>query len=113
MMLACNERGWVTVELTVKWLRGVWNRRPGAFVKKRGILVVENDYVTCTGNGCCLTCPLTAVGNIRRPSDTVLGWNDSSSPVVVGFKKCRISNGMNALWKTKKKTILFVIKHWQ
>jgi hypothetical protein len=36
-----NETGWMTEELTVKWLREVWHRRPGAVLKKRGMLVLD------------------------------------------------------------------------
>jgi hypothetical protein len=31
----------MTAELMVKWLREVWNRRPGALLKKRGMLAID------------------------------------------------------------------------
>jgi hypothetical protein len=48
-------------------------------------------------------CPLTPAGNIRRPSEAPLGqwiksaWDDiSPESIVKGFKKCCVSNDMNA-----------------
>jgi hypothetical protein len=31
----------MTAELMVKWLREVWDRRPGALLKKTGMLVID------------------------------------------------------------------------
>jgi hypothetical protein len=31
----------MTAELMVKWLREVWDRRSGALLKKRGMLVID------------------------------------------------------------------------
>jgi hypothetical protein len=47
-------------------------------------------------------CPLTPAGNIKRPSEALLGqwikaaWDDiSPESIVKGFKKCCVSNNMN------------------
>jgi hypothetical protein len=41
IIFKCNEKGWMTEELIVEWLKEIWHRRPGALLKKRGILVLE------------------------------------------------------------------------
>lgn len=38
----CNEKGQVTEELTVEWFLGMWDRRPGAILKKIRMLVLDN-----------------------------------------------------------------------
>jgi hypothetical protein len=47
-------------------------------------------------------CPLTSAGNIRRPSEALLGqwiktaWDDIlPESIVKGLKKCCVSNDMN------------------
>jgi hypothetical protein len=37
----CSENGWMMEELMVKWQKEVWHRRPGALLKKRGMLVLD------------------------------------------------------------------------
>jgi hypothetical protein len=148
IIFKCNEKGWMTEEFMVEWLREVWQRRPGAFLKKRGMLVSDAfkghltekvktvassllniDLLIIPGGMtsqlqvldlvankpfkdrlCCLygewllsgNCPLTPAGNIRRPSEALLGqwiktaWNDiSPESIGKGFKKCCVSNDMN------------------
>jgi hypothetical protein len=34
-----NEKGWMTEEFMIEWLREVWHRIPGALLKNRGMLV--------------------------------------------------------------------------
>jgi hypothetical protein len=41
IIFKCNKKGWMTEELTVEWLKEVWHRRPGALLKKRGMLVLD------------------------------------------------------------------------
>jgi hypothetical protein len=41
IMFKCNEKGWMMEELMVEWLTKVWHRRPGALLKKRGMLVLD------------------------------------------------------------------------
>jgi hypothetical protein len=41
IIFKCNEKGWMTEELMVKWLKEVWHRRAGALIKKRGMLVLD------------------------------------------------------------------------
>jgi hypothetical protein len=41
IIFKCNEKGQMTEELMVEWLREVWHRRPGALLKKRGMLVLD------------------------------------------------------------------------
>jgi hypothetical protein len=41
IIFKCNEKGWITEELMVKWLKEVWHRRPGSLLKKRGMLVLD------------------------------------------------------------------------
>jgi hypothetical protein len=36
-----NEKGWMMEEPMVEWLKEVWHRRPGALLKKRGMLVLD------------------------------------------------------------------------
>jgi hypothetical protein len=36
-----NEKGWMTEDLMVEWLKEVWHKRPGALLKKRGMLVLD------------------------------------------------------------------------
>jgi hypothetical protein len=38
----CTEKGQVTEELTVEWFLDIWDRRPGALLKKRRMLVLDN-----------------------------------------------------------------------
>jgi hypothetical protein len=157
IIFKCNEKGWMTEELMVEWLKEVWHRRPGAFLKKRGMLVLDafkghltekvktvasnllNMELVITPGGMTSqlqvldvvvnkpfedrlrhlygewllsgNCPLTPAGNIRRSSEALLGqwiktaWDDiSPESIVMGFKKCCVSNDMNGteddvLWK--------------
>jgi len=39
-MFNCNKKTWIT-KVMVKWLRNIWDRRPGAFLKHTGILVLD------------------------------------------------------------------------
>lgn len=41
VIFRCNEKGWMTNELMIDWLKSVWNRRPGALLKRRGMLVLD------------------------------------------------------------------------
>jgi hypothetical protein len=41
IIFKCNQKGWMTEELMVEWLKDVWHRRPGAHLKKRGMLVLD------------------------------------------------------------------------
>lgn len=41
VIIRCQEKGWMTSDLMGEWLRLVWNRRPGALLKKRGMLVLD------------------------------------------------------------------------
>lgn len=37
----CQEKGWMTSDLVLDWIKVVWNRRPGASLKQRGMLVLD------------------------------------------------------------------------
>lgn len=37
----CQEKGWMTQELVIDWLKTVWNRRPGALLKMKGMLALD------------------------------------------------------------------------
>lgn len=41
LVIRCQEKGWMTTELMVDWLATVWNRRPGALLCKRAMLVLD------------------------------------------------------------------------
>lgn len=41
VIFPCNEKGWMINELTIDWLKSVWNRRPGALLKRHGMLVLD------------------------------------------------------------------------
>jgi hypothetical protein len=41
IIFKCNEKGRMAEELMVIWLKEVWHRRPGALLKKRGMLVLD------------------------------------------------------------------------
>jgi hypothetical protein len=41
IIFKCNEEGWMTEELMDKWLKEVWHRKPGALLKKRGMLDLD------------------------------------------------------------------------
>jgi hypothetical protein len=41
IIFKCNEKGWMTEEPMVEWLKEAWHRRPGALLKKRGVLVFD------------------------------------------------------------------------
>jgi hypothetical protein len=41
IIFKCNKKGWMMEELMVEWLKEVWHRRPGALLKKRGMLVLD------------------------------------------------------------------------
>lgn len=41
VVIRCQEKGWMTTELMVDWLSTVWNRRPGALLAKRAMLVLD------------------------------------------------------------------------
>jgi len=38
----CNEKGQVTEELTAEWFLDMWDRIPGALLKKSRMLVLDN-----------------------------------------------------------------------
>jgi hypothetical protein len=42
IIFKCNVKGWMTEELMVEWLKEVWQRRPGALLKKTGMLVLDS-----------------------------------------------------------------------
>lgn len=39
--IRCNEKGWMTEELFLDWLKTVWCRRPGALLSRRSLLVLD------------------------------------------------------------------------
>lgn len=41
LIVRCQEKGWMNSELMQDWLKVVWGRRPGALLKKRGMLVLD------------------------------------------------------------------------
>jgi hypothetical protein len=139
IIFKCNDKGWMTEELMVKWLKEAWHRRPGALLKKTGMLVLDafkghvtekvktvpsnllnkdlviipggitsqlqvfdvvvkkpfKDRLRCLYGEWLLSvnCSLTPAGNIRRPSEALLGqriktaWDDiSPESTVKGFK---------------------------
>jgi len=45
-MFKCSKKAWIT-KIMVKWLRNVWDRRPGALLKHTGMLVLEREYENC------------------------------------------------------------------
>jgi hypothetical protein len=67
-------------------------------------------------------CPLTPVGNIRRPTETLHGqWiktackHISPEPIIRGFKKYCVSKGKNGtedcvLWKNGQEETCFVVR---
>lgn len=42
VIFRCQEKGWMTNELMVDWVKTIWNRRPGVLLKKRGMLVLDS-----------------------------------------------------------------------
>ncbi|KAJ8896260.1 hypothetical protein PR048_001604 [Dryococelus australis] len=38
----CQERGWVTNELVMDWVKVVWNHRSDALLRQYGILVLDS-----------------------------------------------------------------------
>ncbi|KAJ8865469.1 hypothetical protein PR048_033787 [Dryococelus australis] len=36
----CQEKGWMTNELVMNWVKVVWNHKPGALSRQRGMLVL-------------------------------------------------------------------------
>jgi hypothetical protein len=41
IIVRCQPKGWMTSDLMKDWLLVVWNRRPGALLRKRGMLVLD------------------------------------------------------------------------
>lgn len=41
LIVRCQEKGWMTNELVMDWVKVVWNRRPGALLRQRGMLVLD------------------------------------------------------------------------
>jgi hypothetical protein len=39
---AGQEKGWMTNELMMDWIKVVWKRRPGTLLNKRGMLVLDS-----------------------------------------------------------------------
>ena len=112
MLLECNEKGRWHKNLSLNGGREVWDRRPGALLKKRGMQVVEGD---------CRLCKEWLLSQL--PSDTSrkrkktlwhTAWNDGSlDSIVVGFEECFVSNGINVWWKIMMKISLLVTECWQ
>lgn len=156
IIFRCQEKGWMTNELMVDWVRTVWNRKPGALLKLRGMLVLDafkghltpqvkkeinnsnTDLVVIPGGmtsqlqvlDVMVNKPfkdhlkqlytnwllggghaLTPTGKLKKPSIALLGewilkawaWISSDS-IVVGFKKCCITNALDGseddiLWR--------------
>jgi hypothetical protein len=44
IIVRVQERGWMTEELILEWLNVVWERRPGALLCKRSILVLDSFH---------------------------------------------------------------------
>jgi hypothetical protein len=38
----CQEKGWMTNELMMDWVKIIWNQRPGTLPNKRGMLVLDS-----------------------------------------------------------------------
>jgi hypothetical protein len=43
IILQCTKKRWMAEKLMVKWLREIWDKRPGALLKKRGMLVLNSS----------------------------------------------------------------------
>lgn len=41
VIFRCQEKGWMDQALVLDWLKVVWNNRPGALLRKRGMLVLD------------------------------------------------------------------------
>lgn len=41
VIVRCQEKGWMTEELMVDWIRTVWCRRPGALLSRKAMLVLD------------------------------------------------------------------------
>ena len=42
LIFRCQEKGWMTNDLMLDWVKVVWSRRSGALLKKRGMLVLDS-----------------------------------------------------------------------
>ena len=42
VIFRCHEKGWMTNDLMVDWLKCVWNKWPGALLKRCGLLVLDS-----------------------------------------------------------------------
>ncbi|KAJ4426354.1 hypothetical protein ANN_27168 [Periplaneta americana] len=84
LVIRCQEKGWMTTELMVDWLATVWNRRPGALLCKRAMLVLDAFKGHLTPE---VKKKITAL-----KTDLVVIPGDS---IIKGFKKCCVSNALD------------------
>lgn len=42
VVVVCQEKGWMTDQLMLEWLEKIWNRRPGAMLRQRGMLTLDS-----------------------------------------------------------------------
>ncbi|PNF23444.1 hypothetical protein B7P43_G09120 [Cryptotermes secundus] len=50
ILVRVQEKGWLTEELYLDWLKSVWFRRPGALLRQRSMLVVDSFRSHLTEN---------------------------------------------------------------